>query len=603
MTPLHLESSSATGLLRLVPGLFVACSLSLGSACSDDALQQAVDRPDGTALDGSAGEASSDAGSSLVDSGSTAEGGVMADATTIAPMPPPPVTWCPPECSEGLSCFDALGPGVCVDLSNTVKYPGPCGATVWSSQQPNDGEIGACTFAYDPLQRPVRDSCGADKQFTYDAAGVLVRVDEERFESSPDEDPYSVCTHHVLQGDQVTRTTCTTWDGCAIADEPPCGGNAGSVTQYPAPIELGLPWQVPADDEGVLVDAAGNVRYVVRPDGEMELQVWRFNYECWEPTVCTEPLSFTDSTLAEAVGEQLDVNGEPISTVTAAELTTLEVNGVTWVHGIECLPNLKQLGIGGALTDVGNLGALEELESLRVRWSAGQPWDLSFLQTLTHLELLDLAHDKMTDLATLPQLPSLIELHLEDNLLWDMSGLHSLSQLGSLQYLNLAINSVNDISALSALTSLHELHLSGNQISDIEPLTKLGNLHHLALGGNAVSDISALSGLTRLVELSLGSNAISDLTPLSGLLELEQLDLQRNPITDIAPLSTLSNLKKLTLTGNTSLDLQPLVDNPGLGAGDEIVILQTLDCEVVGSQIDSLQNRGVDIITVCNAPY
>lgn len=602
MTPFHLKSNSGAGLVRLAPGLFIVCSLSLGSACSEEALTKPLERPDG-----SSGGAPSEAGVPLpVDSGSVesgTDGEVVKDASSVAPLPPAPLAWCPPECSEGLNCFDALGLGVCVDLSNTVKYPGPCGATVWSSQQPDDGEIGACTIAYDPLQRPARDTCGADKQFTYDDDGVLVRVDEERFESSPDEDPYSVCTHHVLHGDQVTRTTCTTSTGCALADEPPCGGNSGFVTQYPAPIEVGLPWQVPPDDEGVLVDAAGNVRYVVRPEGELELQVWRFNYECWEPTVCTEPLSFTDSTLAEAVREQLELDGELISTVTAAELTALEVNGVTWVHGIECLPNLTHLDIGGALTDVGNLGVLEDLESLRIRWSAGQPWSLGFLQTLTRLELLDFAHGKMTDLATLPQLPSLIELHLEDNLLWDMSGLHSLAQLDSLQYLNLAINSVNDISTLSELTSLRELHLAGNRISDIEPLAKLGYLHTLDLGGNAVSDISALSGLTDLVELSLDSNAISDITPLSGMLELERLDLQRNPITDIAPLNALSNLKKLTMTGNSSLDLQPLVDNPGLGAGDEVVILQTLDCEVVGAQIDLLQNRGVDIITGCNAPY
>ena len=78
-------------------------------------------------------------------------------------------------------------------------------------------------------------------------------------------------------------------------------------------------------------------------------------------------------------------------------------------------------------------------------------------------------------------------------------------------------------------------------------------LTNLYLGGNLISDISALSGLTSLTRLSLAYNA--DLT-----------------------------------------DIQPLLDNTGLGAGDEVDLSATgVSC----ADVSALQAKGVSVDSDC----
>ena len=119
----------------------------------------------------------------------------------------------------------------------------------------------------------------------------------------------------------------------------------------------------------------------------------------------------------------------------------------------------------------------------------------------------------------------------------------------------------------------------------------------LSLEQNYISDISALSTLTNLTELVLYQNQISDISPLSTLTNLTELDLFKNQISDISALSTLTNLTELNLEQNQISDITPLVENAGLGAGDELW-LETNDLELwEGSEdlenIIALQIRGV----------
>ncbi len=87
------------------------------------------------------------------------------------------------------------------------------------------------------------------------------------------------------------------------------------------------------------------------------------------------------------------------------------------------------------------------------------------------------------------------------------------------------------------------------------------------------SDIGALSGLTSLTTLGLDGNSISDIGALSGLTSLTFLLLASNSIGDISELSGLTSLTILDLTNNPNLsDIQPLLDNTGLGAGDQVLL-------------------------------
>ncbi|MCK5245318.1 leucine-rich repeat domain-containing protein, partial [Candidatus Bipolaricaulota bacterium] len=95
-------------------------------------------------------------------------------------------------------------------------------------------------------------------------------------------------------------------------------------------------------------------------------------------------------------------------------------------------------------------------------------------------------------------------------------------------------------------------------------------LKGLWLNENEIVDISALSGLTDLDLLGLGGNQIVDISALSGLINLAELDLSHNQIVDISALSGLTNLDSLGLGSNQIVGIAPLVNNTGIGSGDDV---------------------------------
>jgi Leucine-rich repeat (LRR) protein len=128
-------------------------------------------------------------------------------------------------------------------------------------------------------------------------------------------------------------------------------------------------------------------------------------------------------------------------------------------------------------------------------------------------------------------------------------------------------------------------------------LSGLTSLRTLRLEDNSISDISALSGLTSLRELYLSSNWISDMSALSGLRSLRSLDLSSNSISDISGLSGLTSLMDLNLSYNSNLtDIQALLDNAGLGAGDEVDLQST---SVSCTDVAALEAKGVTVISDC----
>jgi Leucine-rich repeat (LRR) protein len=91
-------------------------------------------------------------------------------------------------------------------------------------------------------------------------------------------------------------------------------------------------------------------------------------------------------------------------------------------------------------------------------------------------------------------------------------------------------NKISNISALAALVNLSELYIDNNRIQDLTPLSGLKKLRVLQLQGNQIEDISPLSGLTELLELDISRNKIKDITPITPLLKLEYLTLEQNPL-------------------------------------------------------------------------
>jgi internalin A len=158
---------------------------------------------------------------------------------------------------------------------------------------------------------------------------------------------------------------------------------------------------------------------------------------------------------------------------------------------------------------------------------------------------------------------------------------------------------IANLEGIQHCVALTSLHLGNNQIRDISALSGLINLKSLSLYNNRIVDISALSDLTKLTNLSLHHNEIVDISALSELTNLRTLWLFNNQIRDISALSGLTNLRMLWLFNNQINDIAPLVNNPGIGRGDSVMLRRNQLSLQYGSpnipDIEALQRRGVDI--------
>ena len=205
-------------------------------------------------------------------------------------------------------------------------------------------------------------------------------------------------------------------------------------------------------------------------------------------------------------------------------------------------------------------------------------FDLSGMENLTNLEVLNLAGNSISDVSPLKGLTNLGELSLWQNNISNISPLKGLTNLNRLDLshnqiselsalkglinlkdvLDLSDNQINDLSPLAGLTNLYSLDLSNNQISIISSLNGMSELLWLKLNNNQISDTSALAGLTNLTDLRLGNNSIRDISNLSGLINLETLLLENNTISDTSALRKLNNLKSVSFASNGLRDISVL---------------------------------------------
>ncbi len=182
--------------------------------------------------------------------------------------------------------------------------------------------------------------------------------------------------------------------------------------------------------------------------------------------------------------------------------------------------------------------------------------------TLTDLQVLNLNHTKVIDLAPLVALPGLRELELHNTPVRDVSPLATLTDL---KHLVCNVTRIDDISPLVSLRHLTSLSLNNTRISDLRPLASLNDLQHLLLNRTRVSDLAPLESLTSLRMIWLDGTRIVDLAPLSKLVNLHTLRIRKTKISELSPLSDLRELKTLYLSHTKASDLRPLVELRKLG--------------------------------------
>lgn len=136
---------------------------------------------------------------------------------------------------------------------------------------------------------------------------------------------------------------------------------------------------------------------------------------------------------------------------------------------------------------------------------------------------------------------------------------------------------IGDEDALSCalISGLRSLGLSGNisSLVGVQNLTGLTFLYNMS--GGTLTNLDAIAGMTGLKILQLPSQQLTDISALRELTGLEGLYLDRNfRLSEFGPIRSLINLSILSLTHtNMGLeDIQMLLDNPGLGEGDEALL-------------------------------
>lgn len=193
------------------------------------------------------------------------------------------------------------------------------------------------------------------------------------------------------------------------------------------------------------------------------------------------------------------------------------------------------------------------------------------IHPLNQLRVLDLSHNLMTGLpahfiASLPHLVHLAQLNLSHNQIRDLASLPS-HHLRSLTHLDLSHNRLTTLpSHLSSLTKLTLLKINGNALTGSGGTSPSPHVYastsdrdscHRA-GKDGVPEI--LHFMPSLVSLDLAQNPIRSLTSrfFASITGLESLDLSQCSITNLQPgFSAMAKLRVLNLSDNPDMQGLP----------------------------------------------
>jgi Bacterial Ig-like domain/Leucine Rich repeats (2 copies)/Putative Ig domain len=387
----------------------------------------------------------------------------------------------------------------------------------------------------------------------------------------------------VLDGSPVPGSIHVAPDGLrmTLAPDAPLEPN----TEYMLKIGTGL-----KDQDGDTLGAQGAVQFWT---GDPSTRTVLAPTDACTPSSSTAVVTFADANLDAAVRTALGVRaGDDITCEQATELTSLTYDPGVYLQGpppptviksldgIQNLTGLTRLVLPmHAVTDLGPVAALTELDSLDLTASPGMPptiSDVGPLAALTHLRYLNLNNTRgIVDLSPLSGLTALAELHVR-------------------------FNSISDLRPLRGLTNLRQLNLAGNAIVDVSPLSTLTGLTFLAINYNDIADIAPLSGLTSVSGiLWLLGNRITDLSPLAGMSGVTTVFASGNELTNISGLASLRNLKSIILIDNPNLsDVEPLLANASLGKGDTVTA-SLQNTSVSCDDVARLKAKGLRVTDTC----
>jgi Leucine-rich repeat (LRR) protein len=141
----------------------------------------------------------------------------------------------------------------------------------------------------------------------------------------------------------------------------------------------------------------------------------------------------------------------------------------------------------------------------------------------------------------------------------------------------------------------------GKELSEVITVAELGELTQLSANNRYITDITGIENCVNLTSLYLGLNRIRDISPLANITSITSLHLGGNQISDVSPLANLIKLNYLYLGENQIGDISYLVENSGLGSGDEVWLANKQlaypdNLERGMENIRQLEERGVTVV-------
>ena len=251
---------------------------------------------------------------------------------------------------------------------------------------------------------------------------------------------------------------------------------------------------------------------------------------------CSTDVTYSNNNITTCISSL-----EPLRNLTNLQILDCSGNMINSLEPLIGLVNLRTLICRGD-------SDLHELIGISVVISID---NLTPLQSLTNLEILDVSYNQISNLKPLRNLTKLEKLGCSDN---QISSLEPLQKLTKLQLLYCGSNQISSLEPLRNLTKLQTLYCgsytifstsSSNQISSLEPLRNLTNLQDLNCESNKINTLEPLRNLTKLHTLGCSDNQISSLEPLRNLTNLQTINCSANQISSLEPLRRLTNLRKL----------------------------------------------------------
>lgn len=276
-----------------------------------------------------------------------------------------------------------------------------------------------------------------------------------------------------------------------------------------------------------------------------------------------EDAVFCDAQLEAYVQEMLSKTGRTLQTDDLWSITELEVpETVTDLSDLHYFVGLETLTIHNIPDgDYSFLAEMPHMKHLDLSGCSLSSDAMEYIGMCTEIEKLDLSNCSLSNISSLETLTELKILNLDDN---SINNLTALGKCVSLEEVHLCRNAVTSLSALSGLKSLKILDVSLNSLESASPIMKCASLSELNLSDNKLTDLEGIGSLKNLTVLNASKNEITTVEGIEKCTKLEVFDLSDNKLTDISGLANIKTLTDINIDYNDVVAVPDFVDDCAL---------------------------------------